>query len=95
MGELEESFSSMSTENNVLVLDHFVHSVISLKNHESTTPVPKNTLKRKGDEELAIPSGAYEKRPCMEAAMKQIESDHQEAMGMGMRIRFLIHVTVC
>ena len=95
MGELEESFSIMSTENNALVFDRFVHSVISLKNHESTTPVPKNMLKRKADEELAIPSGAHEKRPRMEAAMKQIESDHQEAMGMGMGIRFLIYVTVC
>ena len=66
IGELEESFSIMSTKNNALVFDRFVHSVISLKNHESTTPVPKNMLKRKADEELAIPSGTHEKRPRME-----------------------------
>ena len=95
MGELQESFSIMSTENNAPVFDRFVHSVISLKNQESNTPVPKNMLKRKANEELAIPSGAHEKRPRTEAAMKQIESDHQKAMGMGMGIRFLIYVTVC
>ena len=95
MGELEESFSIMSTENNALVFDRFVYSVISLKNHESTTPVPKNTLKRKADKELAIPSGTHEKRPRTEAVMKQIESDHQKALGMSMGIQFLIYVTVC
>ena len=80
----------MSTENNALVFDHFIHSVISLKNHESTTPILKNISKRKADEELAILSGAHEKRPRMEAVMKQIESDHQKVIGMGMGIRFLI-----
>ena len=44
IGELEESFSIMSMENNTCVFDCFVHFVISLKNYESNTPVPKNIL---------------------------------------------------
>ena len=95
MRELEESFSIMSTENNALVFDHFVHSVILLKHYKSTTTVPKNMLKRKADEELAIPCSTHEKRLRVEVVIKQIESDHQEVMGMGMEIRFLIYVTVC